>query len=80
AIKAAHQIFLDNQDKLGALSADIRGLVLKSEVQNYGSRDLFDKLLAAYQQTADPSYKADLRMAIPTTTDLELIKLIIGHY
>ncbi|QZN93003.1 M1 family metallopeptidase [Limosilactobacillus panis] len=80
AIKAAHQIFLDNQDKLGALSADIRGLVLKSEVQNYGSRDLFDKLLAAYQQTADPSYKADLRMAIPTTTDPELIKLIIGHY
>ena len=80
AIKAAHQIFLDNQDQLGALSADIRGLVLKNEVQNYGNHDLFDKLLTAYQQTADPSYKADLRMAIPTTTNPELIKLIIGHY
>lgn len=80
SIKEAHQIFVDHQDNLLALSADIRGLVLKNEVQNYGSRALFDKLLAAYQQTADASYKADLRMAIPTTTDPELIKLIIGHY
>ena len=80
SIKEAHQIFIDHQDNLLALSADIRGLVLKNEVQNYGSRALFDKLLTAYQQTADASYKADLRMAIPTTTDPELIKLIIGHY
>ena len=80
SIKEAHHIVIDHQDNLLALSADIRGLVLKNEVQNYGSRALFDKLLTAYQQTADASYKADLRMAIPTTTDPELIKLIIGHY
>ena len=80
AIKAAHQIFIDNQDQLVSLSADVRGLILKNEVQNFGSHELFDQLLTAYQQTTDPSYKADLRMAIPTTTDPELIKTIIGHY
>lgn len=80
AIKAAHQIFIDNQDQLASLSADVRGLILKNEVQNFGSHELFDQLLTAYQQTTDPSYKADLRMAIPTTTDPELIKTIIGHY
>ncbi|MDO4903065.1 MAG: M1 family metallopeptidase [Limosilactobacillus sp.] len=80
SIKEAHQIFLDHQDDLLSLSADIRGLVLKNEVQNYGSRELFDKLVTAYQKTSDASYKADLRMALPTTTDPELIKQIVSYY
>lgn len=55
SITQAHQIFTENQDKLESLSADIRGLVLKNEVQNFGSAELFDKLIKAYQQTADAS-------------------------
>lgn len=80
SIKAAHQIFTHNEDKLEQLSADIRGLVLRNEVQNYGSADLFDKLIKAYQETADASYKQDLRMAIPATKNPALVKKVIALY
>ena len=76
----AHQIFLDNRDNLANLSADVRGLVIKNEVQNYGSSELFAQLIKAYQDTADASYKADIRGALPQTTDPALIKQIVGLY
>ncbi len=60
SITQAHQIFTENQDKLESLSADIRGLVLKNEVQNFGNAELFDELIKAYQQTADASFKTRL--------------------
>ncbi|WP_373842587.1 M1 family metallopeptidase [Limosilactobacillus sp.] len=80
AIKAAHQIFTANQGQLINLSADIRGLVLKNEAQNFSSPNLFNQLITAYQQTADPSYKQDIRAALPQTTDSALIKKIISLY
>ena len=80
SITQAHQIFTENQDKLESLSADIRGLVLKNEVQNFGSAELFDKLIKAYQQTADASFKQDLRMAIPNTTDPALIAKVVSDF
>ncbi|WP_433597046.1 M1 family metallopeptidase [Limosilactobacillus reuteri] len=80
SITQAHQIFTENQDKLESLSADIRGLVLKNEVQNFGSAELFDKLIKAYQQTADASFKQDLRMAIPNTTDPALIAKVVSYF
>jgi aminopeptidase N len=69
SIAAAHQIFNDYQDRLEQLSADVRGLVLKNEVQNYGNDELFEKLIKAYQDTADASFKQDIRGALPNTTD-----------
>ena len=80
SITQAHQIFTENQDKLESLSADIRGLVLKNEVQNFGSAELFDKLIKAYQQTADASFKQDLRIAIPNTTDPALIAKVVSYF
>lgn len=80
SIKQAHQIYNDYQDKLETLSADIRGLVLKNEVQHFGSQELFDNLIKAYQQTADASFKQDLRMAIPSTTDPALIKKVVSYF
>ncbi len=80
SITQAHQIFTENQDKLESLSADIRGLVLKNEVQNFGSAELFDKLIKAYQQTTDASFKQDLRMAIPNTTDPALIAKVVSYF
>lgn len=80
SINRAHQIFVSYQNKLESLSADIRGFVLKSEVQNFGYSELFTKLVAAYQQTADASFKQDLRMAIPSTTDPELIKKVVTYF
>ena len=80
SIAAAHQIFNDYQDRLEQLSADVRGLVLKNEVQNYGNDELFEKLIKAYQDTADASFKQDIRGALPNTTDPATIKKIITLY
>ena len=80
SIREAHQLFVDNQDQLESLSADVRGLVLKNEVQNYGSADLFNQLITAYQETADASYKQDIRGALPNTTDPQLIQKIVALY
>ena len=76
----AHQIFSDYQDRLEQLSADVRELVLKNEVQNYGNDELFEKLIKAYQDTADASFKQDIRGALPNTTDPATIKKIIALY
>lgn len=80
AIAAAHKIFAEYQDKLENLSADIRGFVLKNEVQNFGNPDLFAKLVTAYQQTADASFKQDLRMAIPSTKEPDLINKVVSYF
>ncbi len=80
SIAAAHQIFNNYQDRLEQLSADVRGLVLKNEVQNYGNDELFEKLIKAYQDTADASFKQDIRGALPNTTDPATIKKIIALY
>ena len=76
----AHRIFSDYQDRLEQLSADVRELVLKNEVQNYGNDELFEKLIKAYQDTADASFKQDIRGALPNTTDPTTIKKIIALY
>ena len=76
----AHRIFSDYQDRLEQLSADVRELVLKNEVQNYGNDELFEKLIKAYQDTADASFKQDIRGALPNTTDPATIKKIIALY
>ena len=80
AITNAHQIFAANKDNLGGLPADIRLLVLRNEVKNYGSAMLFDSLLADYVKSADPSYKADLSAAITSTPDSELITKLIKQF
>ncbi|CAJ1201364.1 Aminopeptidase N [Companilactobacillus paralimentarius] len=80
AIAQAHKIFTDNKANLIGLSADIRLFVLRNEVKNYGSAELFDNLLADYVKTADPSYKADLSVAITSTPDTELINKLIGKF
>lgn len=80
SIKAAHQIFTENEDNLEALNADIRPYVLINEVKNFGNAELVDKLIKEYQRTADPSYKVDLRSAVTSTKDLAAIKAIVGDF
>lgn len=80
SINTAHQIFTTNQENLEQLPADVRGLILKNEVQNFGNAKLFAKLVKAYQKTANASYKQDLRSAIPTITDQTLLKKLIGLF
>lgn len=80
AIAKAHEIFTENKDNLIGLSADIRLFVLRNEVKNYGSAELFNNLLNDYVKTADPSYKEDLSVAITSTPDAELIKKLISKF
>lgn len=77
SLAAAHQMFLDNRQNLSVLSADIRVLVLKNEVQNFGSKQLFNKLLTEYRQTADGNYKADLCSALTQVTDPQQVNQIV---
>ncbi|AVK99550.1 M1 family metallopeptidase [Pediococcus inopinatus] len=80
AIAAAHEIFTANADKLETLPADTRFYILKNEVKNFGSAELFDKLLAAHRQTADGSYKEDIAAALTSTPDAGLIGRLIEKF
>lgn len=76
----AHKIYTEYQDKLDTLSADIRAYVLTNEVENYGSSDLTDKLIALYQKTSDPSFKMDIRAAIVKSKDENELKKIVSWF
>ena len=77
AVQAAHELFEKHHDQLGTLPADVRGLVLASEVKNYGSQSLFDRLLQSYRDTADAGFKQDLCAALTKTEDPKLIAQLI---
>ncbi|MFD1419644.1 M1 family metallopeptidase [Lactiplantibacillus songbeiensis] len=80
AVAAAHKLFTANRDRLATLSADTRVFVLRNEVQNFGSADLFNDLLAASKQTADASFKADIAAALTSTPDDKLIATLIEKF
>lgn len=80
AIASAHELFSANSDKLETLSAAIRVFVLRNEVKNFGSEALFKKLLTAYRQTSDASYKSDICSALTSTTDPALIMKLVESF
>jgi len=80
AIAEAHDLFAANKDNLVALPADIRLLVLRNEVKNYGSVTLFDNLLNEYRQSSDPSYKADVCAAVTSVPQSELVTKLIRQF
>ncbi len=80
AIKSAHDLFVANKDHLETLSADTRVFILRNEVKNYGSADLFDQLLAAHRQSSDASYKADICAALTSTPDPDLIQKLVAKF
>ena len=67
AITAAHELFTANLENLEGVNADIRPLILKSEVQHYGNEELFNALLSQYVTTSDPNYKTDICNALTAT-------------
>ena len=79
-ILAAHELFEGQAGHLDALSADVRILILRNEVQHFGNDALFDKLLTAYRQSSDASYKADICAALTSTTDAKLIARLIEAF
>ena len=42
--------------------------------------ELLEKLIKAYQTTSNSSYKTDLRVAVTSTKDPELVKLVISKF
>ena len=80
AIAAAHDLFVAHQADLAALPAEVRGLVLRNEVENYGSEDLFDQLLQAYVASSDATFKRDIQGALTQTPDSDLIATLISKF
>ncbi|MFD1418836.1 M1 family metallopeptidase [Companilactobacillus keshanensis] len=81
SIESAHAIYEDNeQQDLSAISADIRLFVLRNEVKNYGTEEIFDNLLDEYRKSSDSSYKEDICAALTATPDVKLIKKLVGFF
>lgn len=80
AIAAAHNLFVAHQADLAALPAEVRGLVLRNEVENYGSEALFDQLLQAYVASSDATFKRDIQGALTQTPDSDLIATLISKF
>ena len=80
AIAAAHDLFVAHQADLAALPAEVRGLVLRNEVENYGSEALFDQLLQAYVASSDATFKRDIQGALTQTPDADLIATLISKF
>ncbi|OJF03935.1 peptidase [Weissella confusa] len=80
AIAAAHDLFVAQQADLLALPAEVRGLVLRNEVANYGSEALFDQLLQAYVASSDATFKRDIQGALTQTPDSDLIATLIRKF
>ncbi len=79
-IAAAHDLFLANQAKLVALPVAVRALVLKNEVLNFNSDQLFDDLLVSYQKTSDSSFKQDLLAALTKTKKQSQLEKLVSHF
>lgn len=79
-IAAAHDLFLANQAKLVALPVAVRALVLKNEVLNFNSDQLFDNLLVSYQKTSDSSFKQDLLAALTKTKEQSQLEKLVSHF
>ncbi len=79
-IADAHKLFATNADKLAELPADTRGFILANEIKHFGNETLFDQLLADYRSTSDASYKNDIRGALTSTPDANLITKLIGKF
>lgn len=76
-VEALHELFKQNTDAWQKLAADIRAVVLKNEVVNFGTPELLTTLLKEYQTATDGSYKTDLQRALVAfTTEEELSRLI----
>ena len=76
----AHQLFEENEAQLPKLPAAIRSLVIRNEVEHFGSPELFARLLKEYQRTNDASYKSDLCQALTATPSLPLIQQLVQQF
>lgn len=80
SIAAAHDLYQANADKLETLNATLRPYILINEMREFGSEELFNKFLTAYQKTSDASYKTSLLEGITATKDAALVKKTIAQF
>ncbi len=79
-IEAAHALFQDHAKDLVSLPADTRVFILANETNNYASQELLDNLLTQYEESTDPSYKADLAQALPALKDAKLLGQLVANF
>lgn len=79
-IKALHEIYQANVNDIYNLPAAIRSAVLRNEMKQFGSKDLFDKFLKAYVETSDTQFRQHLRQALSASQDVEQLKKLISKF
>ncbi|MHA8111518.1 M1 family metallopeptidase [Lactobacillaceae bacterium Melli_B4] len=80
AINAAHAIFNEHSDDPFNLPAETRSLILTNEIENFGSKALFDQFLTAYKTSSDASYKSNITRALTQVSDESLIKELVSRF
>jgi len=80
ATTQAHELFKTHEGDLQNLKAEIRLFIIRNEVKNYGNQALFDTLFLNYRKSSDASYKKDLRAAITSVTDPQLISQLVTAF
>ncbi|QBO35547.1 M1 family peptidase [Periweissella cryptocerci] len=80
AVQKSHNLFAANRENLVSLPAHARALILRNEIVNYGSFELFEQLLDIYKHATDPSFKTDLSIAIPYISDNQAIEKIVALF
>lgn len=79
-IAALHQLYQAHQEDLMGLSADVRYIVLRNEMEHFGSKDLLTKWLQLYVETADANLKDDICASATAATDPALLQAIVDQY
>lgn len=80
AIADAHSLFTAYQEKLSQLPAAIRASVLANEVKQFGTEALFEKLLHAYRQSSDASFKQSLQLAITQANESVILDAVVAKF
>lgn len=80
AIKQAHDLFNASENQIANLPADVRAVILKNEVVNYGDTKLFDKLLQAHRQSSDGSFKSDICVALTSSQETAFLKVLVDKF
>lgn len=75
-----HSCFCAHKDNPQLINADIRLLVLKNEIKNFGAQDVFDRFFELHNTTSDALFKHDLRAALCATKEASQIETILRAF
>jgi aminopeptidase N len=79
-VSALHALYQAHADDLMGLSADVRYIVLRNEMEHFGSKELLNKWLKLYVETADANLKDDICASATAAADPDILQAIVDEY